>query len=92
MLCDRPLTLDELDLRALTPEARDARLAELTAEERATRLDPEDPPATFEELRAAAQALVDRDVAEAGLALELSPWYVEQWFERHPERAGLLTR
>ncbi|WP_308218001.1 non-ribosomal peptide synthetase [Streptomyces sp. BSP1] len=44
VLCDRPLTLAELDLRALTPEARDARLAELTAEERATRLDPEDPP------------------------------------------------
>ncbi|MFB6590823.1 amino acid adenylation domain-containing protein [Streptomyces diastaticus] len=44
VLCDRPLTLEELDLRALTPEARDTRLAELTAEERATRLDPEDPP------------------------------------------------
>jgi sn-glycerol 3-phosphate transport system substrate-binding protein len=43
-------------------------------------LDPEDPPATFDELRSAAQALVDQDVAEAGIALELSPWYVEQWF------------
>jgi sn-glycerol 3-phosphate transport system substrate-binding protein len=43
-------------------------------------LDPEDPPSTFEELRAASQQLVDRNAARAGLALELSPWYVEQWF------------
>jgi sn-glycerol 3-phosphate transport system substrate-binding protein len=43
-------------------------------------LDPEDPPGTFEELRSAAQQLVDRQAARTGLALELSPWYVEQWF------------
>ena len=43
-------------------------------------LDPEDPPGTFDELREVSQQLVDRQAAGAGLALELSPWYVEQWF------------
>ena len=43
-------------------------------------LDPEDPPATFDELRDASQTLVDSGAASSGLALELSPWYVEQWF------------
>jgi sn-glycerol 3-phosphate transport system substrate-binding protein len=46
----------------------------------AAQLDPEDPPATFDELRATAQQLVDSDAAQAGLAIDLSPWYVEQWF------------
>jgi len=46
----------------------------------AAQLDPEDPPATFEELRATAQQLIDSDAAQAGIALELSPWYIEQWF------------
>jgi sn-glycerol 3-phosphate transport system substrate-binding protein len=43
-------------------------------------LDPEDPPATFDELREASQTIVDTQAAGAGLALELSPWYIEQWF------------
>jgi sn-glycerol 3-phosphate transport system substrate-binding protein len=43
-------------------------------------LDPEEPPGTFEELREASQQLVDSGAARAGMALELSPWYVEQWF------------
>jgi sn-glycerol 3-phosphate transport system substrate-binding protein len=43
-------------------------------------LDPDDPPSTFDELREASQKLVDSGAARAGLALELSPWYVEQWF------------
>jgi sn-glycerol 3-phosphate transport system substrate-binding protein len=43
-------------------------------------LDPDKPPATFDELRAASKKLIDSGAAKAGLALELSPWYVEQWF------------
>jgi sn-glycerol 3-phosphate transport system substrate-binding protein len=43
-------------------------------------LDPENPPATFDELREASQTIVDTQAAGAGLALELSPWYIEQWF------------
>jgi sn-glycerol 3-phosphate transport system substrate-binding protein len=45
-------------------------------------LDPDDPPATFEEMRDAAQALVDSGVARYGFALELQPWYIEQWFAK----------
>lgn len=48
-------------------------------------LDPADPPATFEEVRAAAQQIRDTGAAETGYALELSPWYVEQWFAKADE-------
>jgi sn-glycerol 3-phosphate transport system substrate-binding protein len=48
-------------------------------------LDPTDPPATFEEMEAAAQAIVDSGVARYGFAIELSPWYVEQWFAQAGE-------
>ena len=48
-------------------------------------LDPNDPPKTFDELRADSQKLVDSGAANAGMALELSPWYVEQWFAQENE-------
>ncbi len=45
-------------------------------------LDPDQPPATLEELRAAAQALVDSGAATGGLAFDLAPgsvgWMLEQ--------------
>ena len=43
-------------------------------------LDPEDPPATFEEVQEYSQQLVDSGaVSEAGLGLKLEPGYLEQW-------------
>lgn len=41
-------------------------------------LDPEKPPATFDELRDTAQALKDAGY-EAGMALKLDPWHLEQF-------------
>jgi len=45
-------------------------------------LDPESPPATLEEVREAAEALVKRDqggsVTRNGIALQVSPWFFEQ--------------
>lgn len=41
-------------------------------------LDPEDPPATLAQIREASQAIVDAGVADAGFALKLDPWWLEQ--------------
>jgi len=43
-------------------------------------LDPDHPPATFDELREASQKLVDGGDVDTGLALDLKPNYIEQWF------------
>lgn len=45
-------------------------------------LDPDAPPATFDELRAAAQKVVDSRVAEYGFAIGLAPDFIEQWFAK----------
>jgi sn-glycerol 3-phosphate transport system substrate-binding protein len=45
-------------------------------------LDPEKPPATFDEVVAAAQAIKKSGAAGAGIAWEMQPWYVEQWFSK----------
>lgn len=62
-------------------------------------LDPDDPPSTFEELRAASQAIVDSGAARFGIALPLASDHVEQWFGKADElyadnengRAGRAT-
>ncbi len=41
-------------------------------------LDPDDPPATLAQIREASQAIVDAGAAEAGFALKLDPWWLEQ--------------
>lgn len=50
-------------------------------------LDPERPPLTLDELRAASERLVLRDasgnVTRAGIALEIAPWYVENLLVMH---------
>ena len=50
-------------------------------------LDPEQPPRTLDEVRAAAEKLVTRDsagnAARAGIALEIAPWYVENLLVMH---------
>lgn len=43
-------------------------------------LDPEDPPATLDELRDAARAIVDAGAANQGFSLEMQSWYLEQLF------------
>jgi sn-glycerol 3-phosphate transport system substrate-binding protein len=48
-------------------------------------LDPERPPATFDELRAFSQQIVDSGAAASGLAYDTNidgggGWYIEQWF------------
>lgn len=45
---------------------------------RAAGLDPEDPPATLDEVKADAQKIKDSGY-EAGFGLKLNPWYLEQW-------------
>jgi sn-glycerol 3-phosphate transport system substrate-binding protein len=50
-------------------------------------LDPEDPPATIDELRQASQAIVDSGAAPVGLALESGVdsgggWFLEQWLAK----------
>jgi sn-glycerol 3-phosphate transport system substrate-binding protein len=42
-------------------------------------LDPDAPPATLEELRTAAQAIVDSGYTETGVSLILESWWIEQW-------------
>jgi sn-glycerol 3-phosphate transport system substrate-binding protein len=42
----------------------------------------DDVPTTLQELRDTSQAIVDAGVAPFGFALEVSPWYVEQWFAK----------
>jgi sn-glycerol 3-phosphate transport system substrate-binding protein len=50
-------------------------------------LDPDDPPATFDELREASQALVDADETgrSKGFAIELTASHVEQWLAKAGE-------
>src|SRR3954451_20988918 len=43
-------------------------------------LDPAKPPRTFDDLRSYSQKIMASGAAKHGFALELSPWYVEQWF------------
>ena len=42
-------------------------------------LDPNNPPTTLDELRAASQKIVDSGAAKYGLALKEDPWYFEEW-------------
>ena len=46
---------------------------------RAAGLDPEAPPATLDEMQEMGQAIVDAGAAENAMALEVQPWYPEQW-------------
>ncbi len=53
-------------------------------------LDPDDPPGSLEELRAACQAIVDSGVATYGLAVDSGldaggAWFLEQWFAKAGE-------
>jgi sn-glycerol 3-phosphate transport system substrate-binding protein len=45
-------------------------------------LDPEKPPTTLEEIKAASQKLVDAGVTTKGYAIKLDPWYLEQWLAK----------
>lgn len=46
---------------------------------RAAGLDPEAPPATLDEMLEMGQEIVDAGAAEQAMALEVQPWYPEQW-------------
>lgn len=46
---------------------------------RAAGLDPEAPPRDLEEVREAAQAIVDRGTADYGLAFKTDAWFFEHW-------------
>lgn len=46
---------------------------------RAAGLDPEDPPATLDEVKATALKIKDLPDYEAGFGMKLDPWYLEQW-------------
>jgi sn-glycerol 3-phosphate transport system substrate-binding protein len=53
-------------------------------------LDPDDPPVSLEELRAAAEAIVESGAAPVALVLDTGPdsgggWFLEQWFGRAGE-------
>ncbi|MEO1056413.1 MAG: ABC transporter substrate-binding protein, partial [Actinomycetota bacterium] len=53
-------------------------------------LDPDDPPVSLDEVRAASQAIVDSGAASVGLVLDSGPgsgggWFLEQWFGRVDE-------
>jgi sn-glycerol 3-phosphate transport system substrate-binding protein len=45
-------------------------------------LDPDDPPATLDEVRAAAKKLVDTGTTKFGYSIKLDPWYLEQWLSK----------
>jgi len=45
-------------------------------------LDPEKPPATFDEIRAASEKIVASGAAKAGIALKRAPEYPEQWLAK----------
>jgi len=45
-------------------------------------LDPNKPPATLDEVRAAAQKIVDTGTAKFGYAIKLDAWYLEQWLSK----------
>jgi sn-glycerol 3-phosphate transport system substrate-binding protein len=42
-------------------------------------LDPDDPPATLDEVREASQTIVDSGATRFGWAMKLDPWLLEQW-------------
>ena len=42
-------------------------------------LDPEDPPGTLDEVRAAAEAIQDAGVAETPFVFNMNPWFLETW-------------
>lgn len=42
-------------------------------------LDPDDPPATLDEVREASQAIVDSGATPHGFALVMNPWFLEMW-------------
>jgi sn-glycerol 3-phosphate transport system substrate-binding protein len=53
-------------------------------------LDPDDPPVTLEELRAASQQIVESGAASTGMVFDSGPdsgggWFLEQWFGRAGE-------
>jgi sn-glycerol 3-phosphate transport system substrate-binding protein len=45
-------------------------------------LDPEKPPATLDDLRAASQKIVDSGAAPFGIALRSDAWFLEQWLAK----------
>ena len=45
-------------------------------------LDPDNPPKTLDEVRAAAQALVDTRTTKFGYSIKLDPWYLEHWLAK----------
>jgi len=45
-------------------------------------LDPNQPPKTLDEVRAASQKLVDSGTTKFGYAVKLDPWYLEQWLSK----------
>ena len=45
-------------------------------------LDPNKPPATLDEVRAASQKLVDTGTTKYGYAIKVDPWYLEQWLSK----------
>jgi sn-glycerol 3-phosphate transport system substrate-binding protein len=45
-------------------------------------LDPEKPPANFDEIRAAAEKIVSSGAAKSGLAIKAAPEYPEQWLAK----------
>ncbi|MFM8302837.1 MAG: ABC transporter substrate-binding protein [Actinomycetota bacterium] len=45
-------------------------------------LDPGAPPATLNEVRAAAQKLVDTGTTKYGYSIKLDPWYLEHWLAK----------
>jgi len=47
---------------------------------RAAGLDPDDPPSTFAEVRAASEKLVNSGVCDYGITFANYSWFVEQWF------------
>jgi sn-glycerol 3-phosphate transport system substrate-binding protein len=53
---------------------------------RAAGLDPDAPPATLDELRTAAQAIVDSGYTQTGFSMILESWWVEQWIATSGEQ------
>ena len=45
-------------------------------------LDPSKPPTTLDEVKDAAQKIVDAGVTTRGYAIKLDPWYLEQWLAK----------
>jgi sn-glycerol 3-phosphate transport system substrate-binding protein len=45
-------------------------------------LDPSKPPTTLDEIKDAAQTIVDAGVTTKGYAIKLDPWYLEQWLAK----------